>query len=206
MASNPRKVAARRYHHGNLRQELIDQAIAHVRANGASGLTMRGLADAVGVSANAPYRHFADLEALLDEVTAFSITLLHEDCRTALLAEGSASDALLAVAAAWLRWASEEPHLMPLAADLHRLSHAPEGSALRTAQPLLWAVVFDAFAAVYPGEDNTAIARRVLVFTSTLYGYILMYKNAGARLRELPFDAAAADRTMILAATGLCFA
>jgi len=54
-----------KYHHGNLRQTLIDIACKHIREKGVDGLSLRAIAKEAGVSANAPYRHFSDKRALL---------------------------------------------------------------------------------------------------------------------------------------------
>jgi AcrR family transcriptional regulator len=56
------------YHHGDLRQSLIDAAIALIHEEGISDLSLRQVARRVGVSHNAPYRHFEDKEALLAAV------------------------------------------------------------------------------------------------------------------------------------------
>ncbi|NJL00904.1 MAG: TetR/AcrR family transcriptional regulator [Spirulinaceae cyanobacterium SM2_1_0] len=56
------------YHHGDLRQALIDGAIAEIAAGDPSQLSLRAIARRVGVSHAAPYRHFADKEALLAAV------------------------------------------------------------------------------------------------------------------------------------------
>ena len=53
------------YHHGELRPALIDAANAIIRDSGIDGLSMRRLADQVGVSRTAPYHHFKDKNALL---------------------------------------------------------------------------------------------------------------------------------------------
>jgi AcrR family transcriptional regulator len=53
------------YHHGNLRNELLDTAEAHLSGGGIEGLSLRALARAVGVSQTAPYRHFNDKSELL---------------------------------------------------------------------------------------------------------------------------------------------
>jgi AcrR family transcriptional regulator len=52
------------YHHGNLRNELLDTAEAQL-AEGVEELSLRALARAVGVSQTAPYRHFSDKNELL---------------------------------------------------------------------------------------------------------------------------------------------
>lgn len=54
----------RPYHHGNLREALIAAGLAVARAQGPDALAVRGLAAEVGVTPNAVYRHFADLEHL----------------------------------------------------------------------------------------------------------------------------------------------
>lgn len=58
----------RGYHHGNLREALIDAALELIAEKGASGLTFAEAARAAGVSPAAPYRHFADRDALLADV------------------------------------------------------------------------------------------------------------------------------------------
>lgn len=61
------------YHHGNLRQALLEAALIILQKDGEAGLGLRDLARAVGVSAAAPYRHFDSRAALLEAlaVTGF---------------------------------------------------------------------------------------------------------------------------------------
>ena len=61
------------YHHGNLRQALLEAALIILERDGEAGLGLRDLARAVGVSAAAPYRHFDSRAALLEAlaVTGF---------------------------------------------------------------------------------------------------------------------------------------
>jgi AcrR family transcriptional regulator len=54
-----------RYHHGDLRRALIDASLALIAKEGFSALTLREVARRAGVTHAAPYRHFADKEALL---------------------------------------------------------------------------------------------------------------------------------------------
>lgn len=56
------------YHHGNLRDALVETAVDVVREGGPEALSLRELARRVGVSHAAAYRHFADREALVDVV------------------------------------------------------------------------------------------------------------------------------------------
>ena len=62
--------SARSYHHGNLREALLDAAAALVAEAGPNAFTLREVARRVGVSHNAPYRHFQDKDELLAAVAA----------------------------------------------------------------------------------------------------------------------------------------
>ena len=57
-----------RYHHGNLREALIEAALDLIAERGPAGFTFAEVARLVGVSPAAPYRHFRDRNALLAEV------------------------------------------------------------------------------------------------------------------------------------------
>jgi AcrR family transcriptional regulator len=59
-----------RYHHGDLRNALLEAAERLVRERGAERVSLRGIARAAGVSHAAPYHHFVDLEDLLAAVAA----------------------------------------------------------------------------------------------------------------------------------------
>lgn len=54
------------YHHGNLRQALIDAGIKIINEGGEAALSLRKVAASCGVSHAAPYAHFADKESLLN--------------------------------------------------------------------------------------------------------------------------------------------
>ena len=58
-----------RYHHGDLHAALLSAATDLLEEDGA-GLSLRAVARRAGVSPTAPYRHFADKEALEDELAA----------------------------------------------------------------------------------------------------------------------------------------
>src|ERR1700734_1475486 len=60
----------RPYHHGNLKQNLLDAAVGLIGEVGPQAFTLREVARRAGVSHNAPYRHFADKDDLLAEVAA----------------------------------------------------------------------------------------------------------------------------------------
>jgi len=57
--------AERSYHHGDLRETLMEAALASIAAHGTEKLSLRALAREAGVSATAPYRHFPSKQSLL---------------------------------------------------------------------------------------------------------------------------------------------
>jgi AcrR family transcriptional regulator len=56
------------YHHGNLREALLERAAEVIAEQGVEALSLRALARDLGVSHSAPGRHFADRRALLGEL------------------------------------------------------------------------------------------------------------------------------------------
>jgi len=58
----------RGYHHGNLREALIEAALSLISEKGPGGFTFAEAARAAGVSPAAPYRHFRDRDALIADV------------------------------------------------------------------------------------------------------------------------------------------
>jgi len=56
------------YHHGNLKQALVDATLSLIEEKGPTGFTLAEAARQAGVSAAAPYRHFKGREDLIAEV------------------------------------------------------------------------------------------------------------------------------------------
>jgi AcrR family transcriptional regulator len=71
------------YHHGNLREALIDAALDMIAARGPNGFTLAEVARAVGVSGAAPYRHFRDRNALIGEIARQGFDRFAADLRAA---------------------------------------------------------------------------------------------------------------------------
>lgn len=62
--------AAKPYHHGNLKEALLQAAVELIANTGPHGFTLREAARRAGVSHNAPYRHFRDRDDLVAAVAA----------------------------------------------------------------------------------------------------------------------------------------
>jgi AcrR family transcriptional regulator len=68
MTSGAQVIPMRTFHHGNLRQGLIDAAL---RAPDIEGLSLRQLAAGLGVTAAAAYRHFGSLRLHESDLAAY---------------------------------------------------------------------------------------------------------------------------------------
>jgi len=68
MPPGTKKKPPRSYHHGDLKEALVEAAAAIVRTKGLDALTLREVARRTGVSPAAPYRHFPDRRALVAAV------------------------------------------------------------------------------------------------------------------------------------------
>jgi AcrR family transcriptional regulator len=60
--------AERGYHHGNLKEALLQAALGLIAEKGAAGFTFADAARMAGVSPAAPYRHFRDRDELLSNI------------------------------------------------------------------------------------------------------------------------------------------
>jgi AcrR family transcriptional regulator len=110
--------ARTRYHHGNLREALVESGVELARAGGPDAVVVREASRRVGVSHNAAYRHFPDRDALLDAVAARCMSIwagLMEQFIDRVdpgdLSVQAARRRLHAVGEAYVRFALSEPGL-----------------------------------------------------------------------------------------------
>ncbi|MFT7139238.1 MAG: AcrR family transcriptional regulator [Candidatus Azotimanducaceae bacterium] len=114
------------YHHGNLREALIEEAIRLLEIEGLAGLTLRRVAREVGVSQAAPYSHFKDKQALLLAVCVAGYDRFSERMRTE--AGGSTGPAYIAgLGRGYIYFALENPALFQLMFD-GELQDLPESA------------------------------------------------------------------------------
>src|SRR5262245_4032019 len=106
---SPGKKPARRYHHGNLRRALLDQALATIASEGVEGLTLRDIGARLGVSRTALYRHFTDKRALLEAVATEGFKSFREALVGAWQGGGGGLPGFNAMGIAYVRFAVDNP-------------------------------------------------------------------------------------------------
>ena len=98
------------YHHGDLRAALVHAAMELLEEGGETDLSLRAVARRAGVSPAAPYRHYADREALVSTVAAVGYRELAERLAAAHPSP-STPEQLASVAIAYVQFALERPAL-----------------------------------------------------------------------------------------------
>lgn len=106
------------YHHGDLREALLQSAEAVLRRDGLSALTLRACAREAGVSHAAPAHHFPSLADLLSELAAVGFDRLAAAMRRAMSKQDATA---MAAGIAYVRFAKDNPGLFFLMSDPSRL-------------------------------------------------------------------------------------
>ncbi len=83
------------YHHGNLKQELLETSIRVISQEGFDTLSLRKVSALCGVSHNALYRHFANKEQLIEACRIYVTETLTEELSAAMAGAGLDSRAAL---------------------------------------------------------------------------------------------------------------
>jgi AcrR family transcriptional regulator len=106
--------AKKAYHHGELRESLLEAAELLLEEEGPVGLSLRKVGRRLGVTPGAPYRHFEDKDALLAALAVRGFERLRE--RMLAEQDGSANgeERLRRAGLGYLEFASEHPELFRL--------------------------------------------------------------------------------------------
>lgn len=187
--SGPHSEREKPYHHGDLRAALIQAGLAILAEEGVQALTLRAAARRAGVSHAAPYRHFADKEALLAAIAeeGFNMFAAEVEAARARFA-GSPREQLEETAWAYVRFALAHPdHLRVMFGGSIEDPQAYPG--LRAAGSRAFAVLVDIMQA---GQDAGAIVAgeaRVLALIAwtQVHGLSLLLIS-----RQVPRDVSAA--------------
>jgi AcrR family transcriptional regulator len=191
MSTSPKTPEPRAYHHGDLREALVEAGLELLVEQGAEKLSLREVARIVGVSHNAPYKHFPTREALLAAMAVRGFEQLA--ARIGAAARRARGDKAIARGVAYIDFALENAALFRLmfsgaidralfpevraasAAGLAELGNFVEGEygreALGEATISAWAfahglaqlILDDQIPGATTPEAKRALARRVLV-------------------------------------------
>ena len=98
------------YHHGDLKNALIQAGVEILAREGVSGLSLRKVARQAGVSHAAPYSHFADKQALIAAISTEGFKQLFTQIKAVFIDyKDDPENLLIETAWAYLQFALNEP-------------------------------------------------------------------------------------------------
>jgi len=159
------------YHHGDLRATLVAAGLKQLEEDGQAAISLRALAKAAGVSPNAPYRHFADKNALMGALAAEGFHRFADLVENAGQSPGSPVEKLRAQGSAYLVFATVQP-------ALYHLMFSPYGYSLHS--PTCQAESERAFASLievtagaqrFGWKSEVSLNVLVLAYWSYLHGW-----------------------------------
>ncbi len=140
------------YHHGDLRDALVHAALREAEQGGPEAISIKALAKKLGVSQPAPYRHFADREALLAAVTAEAFRQFSAVLREAIRKPSKRSK-LSRLAQATLTFGLRRNGIYRLMFTSRIMACTSSGSELHTAAMETFALVLEALEAPAPARN-----------------------------------------------------
>ncbi len=173
------------YHHGNLRAALLEVAHARLAEGAESDLSLRDLAQRVGVSVNATYRHFESKEALLMELAAQGFEALGHRMQDAIAARGGGVpvERLRVAGEAYTEFAQRDPALFRLM--FGRKGRFSEHDRFRSAADAAFRILIDCVAAILDEPaDSSPVLKAAVAAWALVHGYATL--GVDGYLQALP--------------------
>ena len=158
------------YHHGDLRDALVQAALQEAEFGGPEAINISALAKKLGVSQPAPYKHFADREALLEAVTAEAFRQFTATLRETI-AEPSKRSKLSRFAQATLEFGLRRNGIYRLMFASRTMASAPKGSELHSAAMETFALLLEALEAPAVGLLRERSAMKIW---AALHGVVML--------------------------------
>ena len=191
MGDHPDWRRPRSYHHGNLKEVLLEAARKLIEQYGPAGFSLTEAARLAGVSPAAPYRHFRDRDALLAEVARHGFERFaarldmawNNGVPTPLSAFGNLGKAYLA-------FARDEPasYAVMFEAGLSDEARTASGKAGERAFDVLQRATASLLRAL-PEKDRPPVKLVSLHIWAISHGVATLFAQGGAEARKLPLAA-----------------
>lgn len=169
----PRKKRPSQYHHGDLRQALIETAASVAAREGVEAIVLTSLAKKTGVSGSAPFKHFESREALLVAVAEEGVRRLMERTNVATKGVGDPLLEQQRAAMAYVRFAVEEPGYFRVLVRSETLHASPTVARVNAGARQAMEALFGAL----KSSESKRVAKRSaahLTAQATIYGLARM--------------------------------
>ena len=161
-----------KYHHGNLKEELISSACKICEAHGHDHMSLRSIAKEANVSQTAPYRHFETKESLLAEVSKRGFEELTHKMKSAISKEKieSPKDRFLEMGIAYLEFGLEKR-------KTYDLMHSPiidkvEFPELLNAAQGAFDELVQILTELFPGISEDDLGKKCIKFWAMMHGLV----------------------------------
>ena len=158
------------YHHGDLRDALVQAALVEAEQGGPEAISLKALAKKLGVSQPAPYRHFADREALLEAITAAAFRQFSAVLRESITRPSKRSK-LSRLAQATLAFGLRRNGIYRLMFASRTMACSPKDGELRSAAMETFAILVEALEAPAVGLIRE---RHALKIWAALHGVVML--------------------------------
>ena len=180
----------RGYHHGNLREALIDAALELISEKGPAGFTFADAARGAGVSPAAPYRHFRDRDALMADIAKRGFEALATDL-SAAAKDGTPNPVAKVerIGQAYIDFARREPALFSAMFESGLApSEAPE---VKAAEDRAFNVLLEACKAISNGAKTIQRPPPMMMalhLFSITHGIAALYSRGDGSRRTIPMS------------------
>ena len=166
-----------KYHHGNLKEELISSACIICEADGHSQMSLRSIAKQAKVSQTAPYRHFETKDCLLAEVSSRGyIELQNILSRAASNKKLSAKDRFLEMALAYIKFGLDKRNTYDL---MHNQTpDKNEFPELLKNATGAFDVLVRSVVELNPGLTEKEIGRKCIKHWAMMHGLVGLFRNS----------------------------
>ncbi len=177
------------YHHGNLREVLLEKAVEVIQEDGIGALSLRAVARRAGVSHGAPAHHFRDKAGLLTALATRSMDRFAATLSEAAREAGdSALDRLRAIGRAYVLFAAQNPAYFSIVTRFELIRE--DDAAFASSYQATFNTVRDAVSAAQREgwERNTDPIALVIACWSAVHGLTTLWLDGALEDRVGPVD------------------
>lgn len=195
-------VARSNYHHGALREALLEATLALIETEGIGAVSLRQVARMAGVSPGAPYHHFADRAALLTALSDEGFRRLTSALTEARATATTSAKALEAILTAYIDFARTDTAYFRLMFR-PELKESPKSPAGAEAGEAAFAILETTIGECLPDHTDTAVL--TIAMWSLVHGYASLWLDGQLDHRvDDPAALAHQIAALVTAVTGRC--
>ncbi len=158
------------YHHGDLRVALLAAALQLIDEHGVKSFSLKDAAKMAGVSTAAPYRHFADKEAVIRAILVEGYELFNESLAEAYAKGKSPQGRITELGVAYVRFAEQHPAHFRVMFGLA----GSAGDQPLDAEPTGFLLLVEGVEALLPGASGEQHRDLVVACWSVVHGFAML--------------------------------